>query len=212
LQRSTKFFQLKIKEIPMSTLPNKNLMKKLVSIAGVASATVALSFPAFAVTNADATRSNQFNNQAYRTDSSVSSKNLLAQSSGSEPSNTDGSRPTNLPTNMDGSGTNQMPPMDGSGTNQSPSMPTMDGSGSTTQPSSTGESNINQRSTTGGINNTLPSNTGGSNRTTTDGTNATTGMSNQGENNRMRRLVTGGDSVRGVIYQCLNNPNPNCGM
>lgn len=181
----------------MSTLPNKNLMKKLVSIAGVASATVALSFPAFAVTNADATRSNQFNNQAYRTDSSVSSKNLLAQSSGSEPSNTDGSSPTNLPTNMDGSGTNQMPTMDGSGT---------------TQPSSTGETNINQRSTTGGINNTLPSNRGDSNRTTTDGTNATTGMSNQGGNNRMRRLVTGGDSVRGVIYQCLNNPNPNCGM
>ena len=181
----------------MSTQPKKNLVKKFVSIAGVASASVVFSLPAFALTRTDATTSYQVNNQAYPTSSSVSNRNLLAQNSGAEPSNSnmDVNSPTSLPTNTDRDGINQ-----------SPSMPTMDGSGSTTQPSSTGESNINQRSTTGGINNTLPS-------STTNDMNRSNQMysETQGETNKMRRLVTGGDSVRGVIFQCLNNPNPSCG-
>ncbi|MBD0346857.1 MAG: hypothetical protein ICV63_18925 [Coleofasciculus sp. Co-bin14] len=132
----------------MSIQPKKNFMKQFVSIAGVASASVALSLPAFALTNADAGSFNQFaNNQTSRTD-------LVAQQSGSD-------RPT------------------------------------------TGGSNTNQRSTTGGTNNTNQRNTS---------TNQTPRTSTMEENGRMnRRLLTGGDSVRGVIFRCLNNPNPSCG-
>ncbi len=132
----------------MSIQPKKNFMKKFVSIAGVASASVVLSFPAFALTNADASSFNQFaNNQTSRTD-------LVAQQSGSD-------RPM------------------------------------------TGDSNTNQRSTTGGTNNTNQRNMS---------TNQTPRTSTMEENGRMnRRLVTGGDSVRGVIFRCLNNPNPTCG-
>ena len=166
----------------MSTQPKKNLTRKFISIAGVASATVALSFPAFALTNTDASHSNQFfNNQISRTDSTLSNKNLLAQGSGSDPSNNN--------TTGGSSTTNQSPSTGGSNTNQSPS---------------TGGSNINQRSTTGGVNNTdQPSTT---NRSSQVGNTST--MDENGTMNR--RLVTGGDSVRGVIFRCLNNPNPNC--
>jgi hypothetical protein len=120
----------------MSILPKKNFMKKFVSIAGVASASVAVSFPAFALTNADASSLNQFaNNQTSRTD-------LVAQQSGSDRPTTGGTNTTNQPN------TNR---------NQTPRTSTME------------------------------------------------------ENGRMnRRLLTGGDSVRGVIFRCLNNPNPNC--
>ena len=145
-------------------------MKKLVSIAGVASASVVLSFPAFALTNSDASTSNQLvNNQANRIDSTAIQTNLLAQRSGSDPSNT----------NTGGSST----------TNQSPT---------------TGD-NINQRSTTGGVNNTdRPS--------TTDSRRQAASTSTMDENGMMnRRLLTGGDSVRGVIFRCLNNPNLGCG-
>jgi hypothetical protein len=155
----------------MSTQPKKNLTRKFISIAGVASATVALSFPAFALTNTDASHSNQFfNNQISRTDSTLSNKNLLAQGSGSDPSNNN----------------------------------TTGGSSTTNQSPSTGGSNTNQRSTTGGVNNTdQPSTT---NRSSQVGNTST--MDENGTMNR--RLVTGGDSVRGVIFRCLNNPNPNC--
>lgn len=136
----------------MSIQPKKNFMKKLVSIAGVASATVALSFPALALPNGNANSSNQrFNAQTSQTD-------LVAQQSGSDRSNTD-----------------------------------------------TNNTNINQRSTTGGINNTdRPS-------TDTNNTNQRPNTSTMEENGRVnRRLLTGGDSVKGVIFRCLHNPNPSC--
>lgn len=121
----------------MNTQPkkNKNVLKKIISIVGIASAGVFLSFPAFALNNPDASGSKQFfNNRAYRTDLSVSSRNLLAQ-------------------NNTGN-----------------------------QPSTTGGSNrVNDRYANG------------------DG------------NRRNMRAITGGDSVRGFNWVCLNNPNPRCG-
>jgi hypothetical protein len=143
----------------MSIQPKKNFMNQFASIAGVASASVALSFPAFALTNADANSFNQFaNNQTSRTD-------LVAQQSGSD-------RPT------------------------------------------TGGSDTNQRSTTGGTNNTDRPTTGGTNNTNQRNTSRdqSSRTSTMEENGRMnRRLLTGGDSVRGVIFRCLNNPNTSCG-
>jgi hypothetical protein len=154
----------------MNTQPNENLIKKLVSLAGVASVSVFLSFPAFAITNAEASGSTQlFNNQTYNTDSTEFSKNLLAQNSGGSDSDPDDvNNPTQRPTNTDGT------------------------------------NNTNQPSTTGGTNNTnLPSTTSGSNRVNQTST---------GEQKENRRLLTGGDSVRGVNWVCLNNPNPvRCG-
>lgn len=153
----------------MNTQSKENFVKKLASIAGVASASVVLSFPAFAVTNADASSANQpLNNRTAQAD-------LVAQQSGSSPSTPGGGNNT---------------------TNQSPSMG--------------GSNNINQRSTTGGVNNADQPSTGTS---TTGTTSQIVGTSTMEENGRInRRLVTGGDSVRGVIFRCLNNPNPGCGI
>ena len=131
----------------MSTQPNKNLMTKLVSIAGVASASVVLSLPAFALTNTNASASNQFSDyHTYRTESNVS-RDLLAQSGS--------------------------------------------GSGSST---SGGSNRGNQTSTSSGSN-------GGS------------GMySPANSNGGGMRAVTGGDSVRGINWICLNNPRCGSGM
>lgn len=141
----------------MSIQPKKNFMRKLVSIAGVASATVALSFPALALPNGNANSSNQrFNAQASQTD-------IVAQQSGSDRPNTDTNNNTNNNTDT------------------------------------------NQRSTTGGTNNT------DRRSTDTNNTNPRPDTSTMEENGRVnRRLLTGGDSVRGVIFRCLHNPNPNC--
>ena len=132
----------------MSTQPNKNLMTKLVSIAGVASASLVLSLPAFAVTNTNASGSNQLSdNHTYRTESNVSSRDLLAQSGS--------------------------------------------GSGS---------------STTGGSNR-------GNQTSTTSGSNGGSAMySPANSNGGGMRAVTGGDSVRGINWICLNNPRCGSGM
>jgi hypothetical protein len=138
----------------MSAQLNGNLIKKLVSVVGIASVSVALSFPAFALTNTDA-----------------SSSNLLAQS---------------------GSGTGSSNPSSG-GSNQG---------NDTSTPS---------RGNTG----SQPSNTGGtsssSQQSTTSESNRRDMYSPADSSGRGMRALTGGDSVRGINWVCLNNPNPQCG-
>lgn len=56
-------------------------IKKLVSLAGVASASILLSFPSLAQTNSNASSLNQLvNNSTRRADSTISTKEFLAQS------------------------------------------------------------------------------------------------------------------------------------
>lgn len=136
----------------MSTQLNKNSIKRLVSLAGVASASVLLSFPAFALSNSDSSSSSQLsNNYNYQTDSRGQ---LLAQT---------------------------------------PSKPQED------QPSSTGENNrTNERSTS-------DSDRHRSSRSHRD-------LYRPADSNGSgMRALTGGDSVKGINWPCLNNPNPNCG-
>ena len=89
----------------MNIQPKKNFLKKIVSIVGIASASVFLSFPAFTLTNPSASGSKQLvNNRAYRTGFSVRSSNLLAQNNtGNQPSTTGGSNRTNQPSTAGGS-------------------------------------------------------------------------------------------------------------
>lgn len=55
-------------------------IKKLVSLAGVASASILLSFPSLAQTNSNASSHNQLiNNSTRRADSTISTKEFLAQ-------------------------------------------------------------------------------------------------------------------------------------
>lgn len=136
----------------MTTQPNKNSIKKLVSLAGVASASALLSFPAFALTNSDVSSSNQLaNNYSYRSDSTGQ---LLAQT----PSKTQEN-----------------------------------------QPSSTGENNrTNERST--------------NERSTNENSRSNRDLYRPADSNGSgMRALTGGDSVKGINWPCLNNPNPNCG-
>lgn len=176
----------------MSTRLNHNLMKKFFSIAGAATATVALSLPAFALTRTEANSSNQgLNNQT------------LAQDSRSvgDPSNDDITTPANLRQNDRTSNSDQIR----SQSDQSDRMEQR-----TSESTREGMNNSDRMSepaagsTTGGINNTEPSST----RRNLYGTSEM----NDNDNGRTRRLLTGGDSVRGTIFQCLNNPNTNCGM
>ena len=89
----------------MNTQPKKDYLKKIVSIAGIASASVLLSFPAFALNISSDSGSKQLvNNRAYHTGFSVSSSNLLAQNNtGNQPSTTGGSNRTNQPSTTGGS-------------------------------------------------------------------------------------------------------------
>ncbi len=140
----------------MNTQPHKNSLKKLVSLAGVASASILLSFPAFALTNSNASSSNQLsNNSNYRSDSTGQ---LLAQSPSrtqeNQPSSTSGNNQTNERSNSD-----------------------------------TNERSNNYRSNRSNRDLYRPADSNGS------------GM----------RALTGGDSVKGINWPCLNNPNPNCG-
>ncbi|SRR4028118_45508 len=132
----------------MRTQLKKNSIKTLVSMAGVVGASVFLSLPGLALTNTNASGSNQLSdNHTYRTESNVSSRDLLAQSGS--------------------------------------------GGGSTT--------------------------TGGSNRgnqtTTTSGSKRGIDMNSPANSNGGgMRAVTGGDSVRGINWICLNNPRCGSGM
>lgn len=89
----------------MNTQPKKNVLKKIISIAGIASASLLLSFPAFALNISSYSGSKQLtNNRTYRTDFSVSSSNLLAQNNtGNQPSTTGGSNRANQPSTTGGS-------------------------------------------------------------------------------------------------------------
>jgi hypothetical protein len=123
----------------MSEQLKKNASKKLISMVGIASASVFLSFPAFALISSNASDSNQrLNTYTSPIDSTtVSSENLLAQSgTGNEPTP---SAPSG------GSDTNQTPtpstPSGGSNTTPTPSTPS---GGSQTAPSTS------QGRTTGG--------------------------------------------------------------
>lgn len=141
----------------MTTQPNKNSIKKLVSLAGVASASALLSLPAFALTNSDVSSSNQLsNNYSYQSDSTGQ---LLAQA---------------------------------------PSTPQEN------QPSSTGENNrTNGRSTNESTTNES---------TTNENSRSNRDLSRPADSNGSgMRALTGGDSVKGINWPCLNNPNPNCG-
>jgi hypothetical protein len=131
----------------MRTQLNKNSIKTLISMAGVVGASVFLSLPGLALTNTNASSSNQLSdNHTYRTESNVSSRDLLAQSGS--------------------------------------------GGGS---------------STSGGSNR--------ANQTTTSGSNRGTGMNSPANSNGGgMRAVTGGDSVRGINWICLNNPRCGNGM
>lgn len=127
---------------------NKNLLKKIVGLAGVASASALLSFPAFALTNSDASSSKQpLNNHNYRIDLNGQ---LLAQNNPQTQEN---------------------------------------------QPSSTtdGNNRVNEQMT----------------KDRSD--QASKEYSPADSNGRGMRALTGGDSVKGINWICLNNPNPNCG-
>ena len=136
----------------MTAQPNKNSIKKLISIAGIASASALLSLPAFALTNSDVTSSNQIsNNYSYQSDSTGQ---LLAQT----PSRTQEN-----------------------------------------QPSSTDENNrTNERST--------------NERSTNESSRSNKDLYRPADSNGSgMRALTGGDSVKGINWPCLNNPNPHCG-
>jgi hypothetical protein len=89
----------------MRTQLNKNSIKTLVSMAGVVGASVFLSLPGLALTNTNASGSNQLSdNHTYRTESNVSSRDLLAQSgSGGGSTTTGGSNRGNQTTTTSGS-------------------------------------------------------------------------------------------------------------
>ncbi len=89
----------------MNIQPKKNFLKKIVSIVGIASASVFLSFPAFTLNAPSASGSKQLaNNHGYHTGFSVRSSNLLAQNNtGNQPSTTGGSNRTNQPSTTGGS-------------------------------------------------------------------------------------------------------------
>jgi hypothetical protein len=171
LPKISSFFIFK-KEIPMSTQLNKNLIKKLVSIAGVASASVFLSLPTLALNSVDAGVSNQ------SVDSAVSNQNLVAQgSSGS------GSSDMNM------NGNNQPSTTEGTtgGINRANESSTSGGS-------MDGTTRMNESSTTGG----------------SDRVNYTSSTTRAG--NRINTYaITGGDSVTGFNWVCLNNPSQSCG-
>lgn len=178
----------------MNTPLNKNLMKKLFSLAGVATASVALSLPAFALTQTEASSSNQRLNPQ-----------TLAQDSRSigDPSNDDITTPANLRNNDRTSNTEQVREevvqsdrMNNDRMNQRSSEFAPDGMNNGDR-----MMEATPASTTGGINNTEPSST----------IRNLYGTSDMNDDGKIRHLITGGDSVTGTIFRCVNNPNPNCG-
>src|ERR687886_2192976 len=69
------------KQIRMKAQLSKSVLKTMVTLAGVVSASLFLNFPAFALINSNATASNQlFNNHNSSSDSTGRSKEVLAQS------------------------------------------------------------------------------------------------------------------------------------
>ena len=120
----------------MSVQPNKSSIKRFVSLAGVVSASLFLNFPARAITSPEASGSNQMsNNYTYATDSTVSSKEVLAQGStggGQTPAgggNTDMQSPAG-----EGSTGAQPPAPDANNAGTKPAAPTS--SGGTLKPGS----------------------------------------------------------------------------
>ncbi|HEY9651881.1 MAG TPA: hypothetical protein V6C95_14540 [Coleofasciculaceae cyanobacterium] len=148
---------------------NTQSIKKFLSLAGVATASVALSFPALAITNTNIINSNQPSNPQLLAQGSMDGMNPS-----NDPSGDDLTNPGNVPDTDRISSPEQVDPM---------SEPT-------------------PGSTTGGINNTEPSST----RRNPYGTSTM-----NEDNGKTRHLITGGDSVTGTIFRCVNNPNPNCG-
>ena len=168
----------------MSVQPNKSSIKRFVSLAGVVSASLFLNFPARAITSLEASGSNQMsNNYTYATDSTVSSKEVLAQGS------TGGGQ-----TPAGGSDTDMQPPSDGDNTeNMQP--PTGGGSG--------GGSTDMQSPAGGGSDMQSPAGEGstGDQPPAPDANNAGT---------KPAAPTSSGGTLKPGSWECINNPNPQC--
>lgn len=155
---------------------NKKLLKKLVSLAGVASASAFLCVPSLALSSPNASGSNQrVNIHTEQKNSTVRSVQGLAQANpGSEPSTTGGSDRNNQPSTTGGS----------------------------TNDSTGGSDRVNQPASGSGGDRVYQ-------RPSTDSTNQSHDYSPANSNGGGMRALTGGDSVRGIDWRCLNNPQ--CG-
>ncbi len=173
----------------MSVQPKKNLIKKFLYMAGVASASVCLNAPAFALITSNPSALNlALSEQTSSTDSNVKSIDSLAQSGTQSPS--DGGDTTSP------GGANRTPADDRSGGGTTPgggsTMPSSPGGGGGTMPSSS----------PGGGGGTRPSDPTGGNRQIPSPSNAT--PSTQGSSSGMMSQPEKGS------WACLNNPNPVC--
>jgi hypothetical protein len=166
----------------MSVQPKKNLIQKFLYMAGVASASVCLNIPAFALTTPNPSTLNlDLSDRISSADPNLKSIDLLAQTGNQSPS---------------GGGGGEIPP-DG-GDRRSPG-----GGGSTLTPSpSGGGSNSTTPSSSPGGSSTTPPDPTGGNRRTPAPTNTTpsTGGSSSGSSSGPEK----------GSWACLNNPNPVC--
>lgn len=166
----------------MSVQPKKNLIQKFLYMAGVASASVCLNIPAFALTTPNPSTLNlDLSDQISSADSNLKSIDLLAQTGNQSPS---------------GGGGGEIPP-DG-GDRRSPG-----GGGSTLTPSPSGggSNSTTPSSSPGGSSTTPPDPTGGNRRTPApSNTTPSTGGSSSGSRSGPEK----------GSWACLNNPNPVC--
>ncbi len=167
----------------MSVQPKKNLIQKFLYMAGVASASVCLNIPAFALTTPNPSTLNlDLSDRISSADSNLKSIDLLAQTGNQSPSG----------------GSNREIPPDGDN-------PTGPGGGGTTTPSSSpsggGSNRTTPSSSPGGSSTTPPDPTGGNRRTPApSNTTPSTGGSSSGS-------MSGPEKGS---WACLNNPNPVC--
>ena len=188
----------------MSGQYHKNPIKKLVSLVGVASASVFLSLPGVAQTAPNAGGMNQpLNNADRQTDSTMTDGQLIAQTMGNERNNTCGGYEGNATSgggyfcalyrmNPNGGGNLYRTSPQGSSTMDSGSSTTGAGyPGNNTRPQGVNDS-MNQDSNRSGSNTQEQTSPQGS--STTDNGNSTTGagypgngVTPQGQNNQMNR-------------------------
>ncbi len=173
----------------MSVQPKKNLIKKFLYMAGVASASVCLNAPAFALITSNPSALNlALSEQSSSTDSNVKSIDSLAQSGTQSPS--DGGDTTSP------GGANRTPADDRSGGGTTP------GGGSTmpsSAPSGGGRTMPSSAPSGGG---TRPTDPTGGNRQTPSPSN-TTPSTERSYSGTMSSPEKGS-------WACLNNPNPVC--
>jgi len=173
----------------MSVQPKKNLIKKFLYMAGVASASVCLNAPAFALITSNPSALNlALSEQTFSTDSNIKSIDSLAQSGTQSPS--DGGDTTSP------GGANRTPADDRSGGGSTmPSSP----SGGSTMPSSPSGGSTMPSSPSGGS--TRPTDPTGGNRQTPSPN--TTPSAERSYSGTMSSPEKGS-------WACLNNPNPVC--